>query len=247
MIDVSQFQGSINWRSVTPSRVLIRVTVGSLGIDAFARANLAGAHDTGKVYGGYHFLEDSNPEVQIDHFLSVWRPSPGNIRGMIDVEPSAFSHPSLSITIGAYRRYKDRTGHYPILYGNSGVLAELHLPADAAKCPLMVADFGVDDGKEHPIGSIPSPWREAAIHQFTDKGRVAGITANTVDLDHVLVPSAILMPKPRPIIDKWEVSYVTKKKGRVRAFSRFPYRFIDRRPRAKYRGAVHIYPHRKEA
>lgn len=246
MIDVSQFQGSIHWGVVTPDRVMIRVTMGTLGVDAFARQNLAGAEVTHKTYGGYHFLEDGDPIAQIDHFLSVWHPRAGGLRGMIDVEPSEFSHPSFAITVGAYRRYKAETGHYPILYGNSGVLQDLGLPEDAARCPLMVADYGVDDGKEHPIGFVPKPWSHVAIHQFTSKGHVTGITANTVDLDHVLERSAILVPRPRPIIDKWKMSYVNKKHVRTREFTRTPIVFQIRRRRAKYRGAVHQYPHRKE-
>lgn len=246
MIDVSQFQGIIQWSKVPRERVLVRVTVG-LGLDSHGAANIHGAHLSGMIFGAYHFLEDMDGSTQADHFLKQFRPAVGNLRGMVDVEPSDFSHPSKGVTTRFYRRYKDVTGHYPIMYGNSGVLADLHLEADAANCPLMIADYGPNDGAEHPISvPVPKPWSEFSIHQYTSEGHVPGITENTVDLSKVLVAgAAILIPRPRPVIDKWEVSLVDRAGVRKKAFSRFPTAYQGRRPRAKYRGAIHVYPHRK--
>jgi GH25 family lysozyme M1 (1,4-beta-N-acetylmuramidase) len=245
-IDVSEFQGGINWPIVPVQRVWIRCTMGTAGVDAQVHNNLSGAEHNHFVYGGYHFLENSNPAVQIEHFLSVWHPTTG-LRGMVDVESSAFSNPTHDLVVGAVQEYQKLTGHYPILYGGTDTLAALALPSWIVKCPLMIADYGPNDGSEHPLTiGIPKPWTEMSVHQFTSKGRVVGISANTVDLDHVYNGPAVVVPRPRPFIDKWQVSYVKKRTGRTRKFTRTPTLFQQARPRAKYRGAIHVYPHRVE-
>lgn len=248
MIDVSEFQGGINWIVLDKTqKVLIRATMGAAGVDAQEHNNFTGAENHGFTYGGYMFLENSSPSAQVDHFLSVWHPRVGNIRGMIDVETSQFSTPTKALTEEAVSHYHAETGHYPILYGSSGTLDGLGLAAWMIQCPLMLADYGPDDGAYHPINvPVPKPWHNVAIHQYTSKGRLAGITANTVDMDKILFPSALLIPRPRPIIDKWQISYMPVHGKRTRVFTRAPVIWQTRHKNAKYRGALYIYPHRKE-
>lgn len=245
MIDVSQFQGGINWKVLLKQRVMIRVTFGSDGVDSEAITNLHGAEANGFVHGGYHFLENSDPVVQVKHFLSVWRPVVGGLRGAIDTERSPFSTPTHNLVVGAAETYHTETGHFPIIYGNRGDLASLALPDWMAKCPLWIADYGVDDGSEHPLGGpLPAPWKVLAAHQYTSKGRMAGINTN-VDLSDLEVPGSFAVPKPRPVIDYWRVNYVTRKGVHTHHNSRAPFAYAKLH-RAQYHGKVAIYPHRKE-
>lgn len=245
MIDVSQFQGGVNWGVLLKQRVLIRCTFGSDGVDSEAITNLHGAEANGFIYGGYMFLENSDPVVQVKHFLNVWHPVVGGLRGMIDAERSPFSTPTHNLVAGAIETYHTETGHYPIVYGNSGDLAGLRLPEWAAKCPLMLADFGPDDGSEHPLTvGIPAPWKVMAVHQYTSKGRMPGINTN-VDMSDVKIPGALAVPKPRPVIDYWRVNYVTRKGVHTHKNTRAPFAFAKLH-RAQYHGKVAIYPHRKE-
>lgn len=248
LIDVSEFQGGINWGILPKQLVLIRCSMGSAGVDAQAINNLHGAAAHGFTFGGYMFLENSDPMVQVEHFLSIWHPQGVCLRGMIDVETSKFSNPTHDLVVEAVTEYHKQTGHYPILYGGTDTLRGLALPAlFGEKCPLMLADYGPNDGAEHPLSiGIPTPWTKMTVHQYTSIGRMPGITGNTVDLDHVFDGPAIAAPRPRPVIDKWQVSYVRKDGTRVRKFTRTPTRFQVVRPRAKYRGAIHVYPHRVE-
>lgn len=250
MIDVSEFQGSIHWPVVQPQRVLIRVTMGAAGVDAQATNNIHGAErNKGIVFGAYHFLENSSPQAQMEHFLNVYHPVVGNLRGMIDCERSQFSTPTRNLLIEAVEAYHNGTGHYPIVYGNSGDLAKLALPAwMGAKCPLMLADYGPNDGAIHPLTvGVPKPWHAMAIHQYTSVGHSVGITANTVDTSKVYAkPEVLLVPRPRMIIDYWQVRYVTRKGVHTHKNTRTPYAFAKLH-RAEHHGKVTIYPHRKEA
>lgn len=247
MLDVSEFQGGINWTVLHPEKILIRLTMGSAGVDAQAINNLKGARERKFIFGGYHFLENSDPKAQVEHFLGVWHPVAGGLRGMLDCERSPFSHPTKNLLTEAVTVYRGATGHYPIVYGNSGDLGNLDLPEWMAKCPLMLADYGPNDGSEHPLSiGVPKPWKVMAIHQYTSEAHVPGITANSVDLSDVKTPAAIVVPTPRPVIDKWQVSYVPKNGKRTRKFTRTPTAFQVAHSRAKYRGAIHVYPHREE-
>ena len=245
MLDVSQFQAGINWKIVPRGRVQIRVTFGSDGVDSEAIANIHGAEANHFIYGGYHFLENSDPAVQIKHFLSVWHPVVGGMRGAIDTERSPFSNPTHDLVVVAIQTYHSETGHYPIVYGNSGDLSGLKLPEWAAKCPLWLADYGPDDGSEHPLSiGIPAPWKVLGAHQYTSKGRVPGINTN-VDLSDLKIPGSFAVPNPRPIIDYWRVNYVTRKGIHRHKNTRTPYAFAKLH-RAEHHGKVTIYPHRKE-
>lgn len=245
MIDVSQFQGGIDWRIVPKQRVMVRMTFGASGVDTEAITNLHALNAGSWIYGGYHFLENQDPVVQIKHFLSVWHPVVGGLRGAIDTERSPFSTPTHNLVVSAVETYHSETGHFPIVYGNRGDLSGLALPEWFVKCPLWLADYGPDDGAEHPIGGpLPAPWSKVAAHQYTGKGRMPGINGN-VDLSDLEIPASFAVPKPRLVIDYWRVNYVTRKGVHTYHNTRTPYAFAKLH-RAERHGKVTIYPHRKE-
>src|SRR5260221_7972281 len=151
MIDVSEFQGVIRWAEVPAGihHALVRVAYGANGVDAHGYYNLSQARSTGRVAGGYLSLEDGSAAPQVHNLLAHAEPRPGQLRGMIDVEPSKYSaHLSAEQVAGAADAYRALTGHWPILYGTASFLGGLHLPPRLAACPLMMAGYGPDDGSE---------------------------------------------------------------------------------------------------
>ena len=244
MIDVSQFNGRITWSNVSHRlRVLVRVTYGAGGVDTLGRFNLA-ASRAGHRTGAYHFLEDGDGAAEVENFLAHFTPVPGGLRGMIDVEPSAYSHPTTERVVAAVQAYREHTGHDPIVYGTHDVLSALHLPASIGSCPLMLAGYGPNDGAEHPPGAPPPPWHSIAVHQYTSVGTVPGVPSH-VDLSRVYDGAAITVPKPRPIIGRWRVSYVDPAGHATAVVTRTPVLWLRVHPRVKYRGAVTITPHRR--
>jgi lysozyme len=82
-IDVSTYQGRIDWRAVasTPVRfVIMRATMGNRYRDGRYAQNLKGATAIGLVAGAYHFAKPSpapwDPRAEADHFLNVARVAP---------------------------------------------------------------------------------------------------------------------------------------------------------------------------
>lgn len=248
MIDVSEFQGLIAWGAMPKAtRALIRVSYGSSGVDKGGARNVSAALSAGLRVGPYHFLEDADPEAEIAHFFGCMngRLHDFELRGMIDVEPSEFSHPSSSHVQAAIDAYHTRADYWPTVYGNTGVLAALNLPAKYAACPLIVADYGPNDGREHPLSvGIPRPWSRLDAHQYTSVGHYPGIGGN-VDRNAVRPRHRLDIPRPRFVIDKFKVSYVPKRGPRTAKWTLSPYLFAKVR-RAERRGRVTIYPHRKE-
>jgi lysozyme len=246
MIDVSEFQNAVTWRSVPAgTRTLVRMTYGATGVDARGAQNLAAARASGLPVGGYHFLENGDGAGEVAHFLAHFTPRPGALRGMIDVERSPYSDPTKARVVAAIAEYLRRTGHHPIVYGTHDVLAALELPVEyAASCPLMLAGYGPDNGQQHPPGPAPAPWTAIAVHQYTSKGSCSGV-AGDVDLSHVYDGRAIIVPRPRPLLDEWRIAYVDGHGRHVAALSRLPSVWLHLHPRAKYRGAVTITPHRR--
>lgn len=244
MIDVSQFNGQIRWGSVPHgTKTLVRVSFGAEGVDTKGRANLAGARMVGPA-GGYHFLEDADATAEIGNFWAHFKPRPGELRGMIDVEPSAYSHPTSSRVIAAVDEYLKLSGHDPILYLRRDTADALALPPRLARCPLMFADWGPNDGLEHAPGRPPEPWTTMAAHQYTSVGSVPGVPSH-VDLSHVADAAALLVPRPRVVIDRWRVAYTAKDGKPAAGLTRTPGLWVCRHPRVKRRGAITITPHRR--
>lgn len=73
-IDVSVFQGNVNWPAVAASGIqfaICRATVG-LGIDSSFLTNARGARAAGLLVGAYHAFETfHDPVVQAAHFVDV--------------------------------------------------------------------------------------------------------------------------------------------------------------------------------
>jgi len=250
MIDVSEFQGTINWNDVPRTRVYIRATYGSTGVDGKVAANVRGAFNRGCLVGLYHFQEENDPAAEVAHFLRDAKAvlpdgRAYQLRPALDCESSSFSHPTGHGITAAVEELHRRLDYYPVVYGNPSDLGSLSLPPLLAACPLWLADYGVNDGREHAVSRVPGPWKTWDAHQYTSQGHSPGIAGN-VDLSSVRPRAGLEVPRPRMIIDKYKVSIVGKDGHRKRAWTRTPYLYSKVR-RAERRGAVHIYPHRREA
>ncbi len=91
-LDVSHWQGAINWQSVgaaKPAYVYVKATQGAGFVDPRVTRNVNGATNNGIVAGCYHFLS-ANTAVnsQVDHFLSVYEPfhNEGRLPPCMDLE-----------------------------------------------------------------------------------------------------------------------------------------------------------------
>src|SRR5689334_4348318 len=74
VIDLSHWQASVNFASAKAAgitAVILKATQGSRWIDKTFAMRYAAAGAAGLLVGAYHFLDNSPPERQVKHLLSV--------------------------------------------------------------------------------------------------------------------------------------------------------------------------------
>ncbi len=176
-IDVSKWQGNIDWHAVAAGGKVFGITKLSQGatIDPTFQRNWDGMKAAGLIRGAYQwFLPNQDPIAQADLAVSVLgRLGPGDLPVMADVEAAA-PYPSPSVYAARLRQWVDRvtqgTGKKPIIYsgyyywagalGNSPQFADLplaHAQYTLAACPR-----------------IPDVWSRWTIWQYRGGG-VPGI------------------------------------------------------------------------
>jgi len=127
-IDVSKYQGRIDWPAVASSPIrfaIMRATLGNRYRDERFAQNLAGATKNGLVVGAYHFakptfgLRDARGEA--DHFLRVARMKAGDVLPVLDIEETGGLSPrQLRIWAQAWlHRVHSRTGVRAMIYSGN--------------------------------------------------------------------------------------------------------------------------------
>jgi lysozyme len=176
-IDVSHYQGRIDWHAVSGDGIgfaYMKATEGATFVDrAFAR-NWSGAGEAGIVRGAYHrFRAGQDAVAQANHFLAVVPLRDGDLPPVLDVESTdGVSDARLVRGVRAWlAEVERRTGKRPIVYTKPG-FRRAHLGNALDDYPLWIAEYGVDS---------PSVARWH-IWQHSEHGRVAGID-RAVDLD----------------------------------------------------------------
>ncbi|MGC2411756.1 MAG: glycoside hydrolase family 25 protein [Stellaceae bacterium] len=190
VIDVSHHNGAIDWPAVAGAGIalaFIKATQGGGFVDPVFERNRNGAVNAGILAVPYHFLDDSDPGRQAEHFLSVTNLGAGQ-PAMLDWETDATA--SAVVAIG--RAVATRAGRDPVGYYGFAQLAQSD--PDLSRWPLMLPEYprGAAPGRylglvQHPPRLPPGrptsftpTARPYDFHQYTPAGRVAGI-ATPVD------------------------------------------------------------------
>jgi GH25 family lysozyme M1 (1,4-beta-N-acetylmuramidase) len=183
-IDVSYYQGTIDWPAVAAAGVqfaIIRVSHSLQFFDPEFEANLAGSRAAGIRTGVYQFFEpDEDPVAQADLLIEALGPlQPGDLPPMIDVESTGGQSASvINDTIHAWiDRVEGEYGVKPVIYSGFYFWNDNVNSTDFGEYPLMLPWYGV----ECP-GGVPNGWDMWTIHQYCDCGSVGGIAGN-VDVD----------------------------------------------------------------
>lgn len=216
-IDVSVFQGSINWSRVAQDNVhyaFIRVSDGLNTPDVRFAENWAGAKAAGVRRGVYQFFRPSqDPIAQANLLISaVGTLEPGDLPPVIDVETrSGQSRATVQGKIQTWMTHvEQRLGVKPIIYtGPYFWRDEVRAPTFARTAPLWVAHYT----SGCPL--VPEPWGHWTFHQFTDQGRVAGI-GGPVDINFFRGGAAALAalavqptePEPPVVVDDPESAFL---------------------------------------
>ncbi|MBI4581266.1 MAG: hypothetical protein HY718_16305 [Planctomycetes bacterium] len=192
-VDVSQFQGTIDWNQVyAGGRVFafIRATHGSLNDTKFL-FNMPAARNAGVLAGAYHFavpvydedydLPGAHPQTEAARFLNQARNFliPGYLRPVIDVELGGGQTPvgaaNLSDWTNAWiEAVEQQTGVEAIVYCNSNY-AKNYLNSTLASRTLWIADWTYPSNPDtaqptHGTGL----WSNWVFWQYSNMGNTAG-------------------------------------------------------------------------
>jgi GH25 family lysozyme M1 (1,4-beta-N-acetylmuramidase) len=205
-IDISHWQGSIDWRRVADDGISFAIAKASQGtgfVDDRYAANRAGARSAGVTFGAYHFADPDpragDARAEADHFLEVADPRPGELIPTLDIERNGGLSPAaLRTWVRTWlERVRARLGVRPMIYTGpyfwETSMGGTSLFADLGYDVLWVAHW-TDGSPTVPGGNWGGHgW---TFWQYTDCERVAGIAGcvdgdrfNGTDLSGVTVAS----------------------------------------------------------
>ena len=183
-IDVSHYQGEIDWPKVAQSGevqfAFIKATDGSSGVDPTFYRNANQAQSAGILHGFYHFMRPNDVLGQIANVRKVVGDNTLAIRPlMLDVEVDTITLGQVELFLKVFPRailYTDRA------WINANVLAPLKAanaegknpPIPLWPIPLWLAEYGI-------ANPDPVPWTTWTFWQY-GTGRVPGI-CTIVDFD----------------------------------------------------------------
>ncbi len=193
-IDVSHYQGTINWTQVKGAGYIFawaKATEGTANVDAQYAANAVNGVNAGVYMGAYHF---AHPDVnttnagaiaEANHFLSQAQPYiiTCELPPVLDLEVStSLTNAQLTAWVQTWMNtVQTATGIVPILY-TSGSIANMMGSSLAAYCKLWIAD---PDGSPTATPPTLGPWSPNwSFKQYSWTGTVPGISGSgNVDLD----------------------------------------------------------------
>jgi GH25 family lysozyme M1 (1,4-beta-N-acetylmuramidase) len=188
-IDVSHYQGSINWNSVKKAGIdfaWIKATEGTSYKDPKFNANYTNAHKAGVIRGAYHFARPGNSSgtAQAKYFAGHgggWSADGKTLPGALDLEAgcAGLSQSKMRDWItDFYNTYKAKTKRDVVIYTTASWWASCtgSWKGMGAKSPMWTAHWGVSKP------SVPAGWSTWTAWQYTSSGTVSGVPGR-VDRD----------------------------------------------------------------
>lgn len=178
-IDVSQYQGKIDWQAVKGSGItfaIIRASVckpgGILKVDTRFAENWAGAREAGILRGAYHYLRQE-AEGQARFFVDTVGDDRPELGYWADLECSSLTLEKCEAFCAAVHR---NSGERAGIYTRASFFDRFGDAPWASDHRLWVAHWGAKSPR------LPWAWDTWEIWQHSDCGRVPGIKG-AVDLD----------------------------------------------------------------
>jgi len=207
-IDVSEWQGEINWQEVRAAGIqvaYIRASEGNNYIDPDAMRNYEGAKENGIRVGFYHYLtarSQSEALDQAEFFVSVIKGLNVDCRLAMDFESfGELSGDEINLIAETFLEEVERLSEKEvIIYSDAFNAANTFSAELAVRYPIWVADYYV----EEPGDGRWSTWDG---FQYTDEGRINGIDGY-VDRDYFT--SGVLLTDITPIPEETTSSQTTR-------------------------------------
>lgn len=186
IIDVSKWQGVIDWAAVAASGVkgvMIKATEGIGYTDPLFHSHYAGATAAGLAVGFYHYCHPETPNTaarEAEDFLAAVAGLSVTLPYVLDVEGKARDLGPEPLTDWCYEwldTVEQRTNH-PVMVYSGASFARSYLGGKLARWPLWVAHYKVNQ----PMTN--GTWDRWVMFQYSEEGQVPGI-AGKVDLNEM--------------------------------------------------------------
>ena len=180
-IDVSKWQGTVDWKSVQQAGIAFafaRATYGSSEVDSCFNENWQGMKEAGIIRGAYHFfLAADDAAQQADFFIrTVGSLDPDDLPPVIDVEAAGGVNSDLAASVQTWLTTVEQgLGRRPIIYTAPSFWNE-NLTGGFGDYALWVAEYGVTSPR--PVNG----WANWTFWQYSSTGKVEGVNT-AVDLD----------------------------------------------------------------
>lgn len=175
-IDVSHWQGDINWQKVKSSGIdfaIIKATEGVGYVDPCFKSYTQGAASAGLHIGAYHFLRLGDAKQQAKEFINAIKPYKWDYPIAVDVEHKELlkmGRAGLTDFVIEFLDILKANGYYPMIYTGYNWCIN-HLYMSKIKYNLWFARYNDHKG-----------YGNVSIWQYSSTGRVQGINGN-VDID----------------------------------------------------------------
>lgn len=180
-IDVSMWQGSIDWEAVKESGiefVIVKATEGITYVDPTFIANWDGAKEAGLLVSAYHMLWPQFPAAkQAEHFLNTMGERKTDFPLALDVELKGAGGNIGAVVEEVLLALEARDGRVPIIYTAQSIWnTHVGWAPGWHRFSLWVADYNA------VAPAIPVGWDTYSFWQHSSTGKVPGISGN-VDLN----------------------------------------------------------------
>lgn len=217
-IDVSKWQGDINWQKVKSEGIkfaIIRSSYGQMSIDDKFVDNIKGARAAGIDVGVYHYCYATSvrhAEAEAKHFINIIKPYKLTYPAVLDLEDISQSNlgkPLLTDMAIAFMDIVKDAGYYPMLYASKYWLKRKLDYSRLKNYDIWLAQWA----------SKPTWTGNFGIWQYSSTGKVDGINSD-VDLDVAYRDYPSIINKKEHWAQKY-YDYLTKEKGIVIHETRF--------------------------
>lgn len=234
-IDVSVYQGVIDWEKVKASGVecvMIRAGYGANGIDKHFKRNISECARLGIPCGVYWFsyaLTAAMAKKEAACAIEAVKPYKLTLPIAFDFEGDSVDYATkkgvavtkklASAMCRAFCDAVKSAGYTPMVYTNPAYLSSYFDAAIPTDYDLWLAKW---PGGTPDLGSPPADYGQPAIWQYTSSGSVAGVSGR-VDMDAVYKDYAA-EEKPETVTGKLETVTAADAEGRaarVKAFQRW--------------------------
>jgi len=186
-VDVSVYQGSVDWNAVHAAGWEFAVTrIGDgYGGDSTFTTNWAGIRNAGMIRGAYQFWRATDDQNRLADIViaAVGRLGPGDLPVMLDIEGASMQGQSAAFIQSQMNLWLSRveagTGKKPLIYTGKYAWDPSVQSAAYGSYALWIAAYGANTGGvPTSCPNTPMGWNSWSFWQYSSVGTIPGITTN---------------------------------------------------------------------